>query len=326
MRRAVPGLLAAFVSIGVAPALAQEQPLRAAGHAAERLSFVGVLDVRWLDGATAHAESLLVQASNGSVVVKGDNTVMASPQQRLVEHAGGVWDLLWPVTAVGAARPPASRKYQFINAAPAAVSGRSARVVEVRWGGQLLERLALDEATGLLLRREQFENGGGPSRTVEFQSISFNPTTVDAATGKIVNAAPEVVPPTRIPSGISAPRALTDGYERVGLYRRSGVMQVLYSDGLYDLSVFEQRGRLDRQDLPEGDSVQIGESRGWHGVWPGGHVLVWERSGTVYTAVSDAPLDQLLGAVRSLPPASAPRSFLRQLRQVCRLLIEPLAS
>ena len=51
-----------------------------------------------------------------------------------------------------------------------------------------------------------------------------------------------------------APARLADGYTRVGVFRRDGVVQVLYSDGIYDLSVFERRGVLDRRELgpPEG--------------------------------------------------------------------------
>jgi hypothetical protein len=100
---------------------------------------------------------------------------------------------------------------------------------------------------------------------------------------------------------------------------------VVYSDGLYDLSVFQQRGRLDRDKLPSATRVPIGADQGWHYAWPGGHVVVWAASGTVYTAVSDAPLEQMVTAVRTLPPARASRPLLRQLRQVCRALVQPLA-
>jgi hypothetical protein len=252
---------------------------------------------------------------------------MASTQQRLVEHAGGVWDLLWPVDEVGPGRPPATRKYQLVDGPPTVVSNRPAQVIEVREGATLLERLALDRDTGLLLRREQFEDGQGPYRTVEFVSVSIGgPTPAPDAPQNVVNASPKAMAASHLPSGMTAPAGLGDGYQRTGLYQRSGVVQVLYSDGLYDLSVFQQPGRLDGQHLPVGTSVAIGPAIGRHYTWPGGHVVVWQRSGTVFTAVSDAPLSQVLAAVRSLPQPSRSTSLLHRLRQACRDLVEPLAS
>lgn len=329
-------MLSAGPTVSASPA---DQPLQTAGEAASRLSFVGVLQVQWSDGREEHSSILSVRAANGSVVVKGDNAVMASPHQRLVEHAGlraglrgqnaqsGVWDLLWPVDQAGMGRPPTSRKYQLTDGLPVVVSSRPARVVEVHRGTALLERLALDVETGLLLRREQFENSSGrPSRTVQFQSVRFDPVLPGPAIPqKIVDAAPKALAVAKAPSGISAPDGLADGYERVGLYRHRGVVQTLYSDGLYDLSVFQQQGRLDSHKLPAGAIVTVHGNQGRHYAWPGGHVVVWEASGNVYTAVSDAPLQQMVTAVRSFAPARAARPLLHQLRQVCRALVQPLA-
>ncbi|HEX6596194.1 MAG TPA: hypothetical protein VF045_04620, partial [Acidimicrobiales bacterium] len=140
------------------------------------------------------------------------------------------------------------------------------------------------------------------------------------------NAAPQVLSAAKLPAGISAPAALAEGYQRVGLYRRSGVVHAVYSDGLYDLSVFEQQGSLDRRGLPRRSRVDVADERGWHYTWPGGHVVLWEDEGTVFTAVSDAPLDQVMTAVRSLPPAGVSPSLLRRLRQVTRALVQPLAA
>jgi sigma-E factor negative regulatory protein RseB len=192
----------------------------------------------------------------------------------------------------------------------------------------LLERLFLDQETSLLLRREQFEHGNAPSRTIEFSSIDFDgPPVVPDPPERIVNLSPKRVSADKVPSGVSAPVALADGYERLGLFRRpGGVVQVQYSDGLYDLSVFQQQGRLDRNGLPAASRVTVGNASSWHYAWPGGHVVLWEGDGTVYTAVSDAPLDQVLAAARSVPPARGAASLLSRLRQACRTLIQPLGA
>jgi sigma-E factor negative regulatory protein RseB len=321
--------VAAFASPPSTAAVAaqDDQPLEAAGRAAAHVTFTGSMEVTWSDEQGEHSQTLSVQGGNGSVVVRGSNEVMASPQQRLVEHAGGSWDLLWPVTAGVGGRPAPGLKYQLQASPGPTVSGRTTRLVEVRQGGEVLERLYLDDATNLLLRREQFDRGAGPFRTVGFESITFNETTpAPEFPNKVVNHSPKTVSAGHLPSGVSAPGALAGKYQRLGLYRRPGVVQVVYSDGLYDLSVFQQRGRLDRAGLPSATRVAIGSANGWHYSWPGGHVVVWEGAGTVYTGVSDAPLDQVLAALRSLPPVSAPSSLLSRLRQACRTLIDPLGA
>lgn len=337
MRRRVAGVvsvvgLAGLVTVtvpAVAALAADEGPLQTAGRAAEQVAFDGTLRVRWFDGNGERSDLLSVQAANGSVVVRGGSAAMASLHQRLVEHAGGVWDLLWPSDQVGSGRPPADRKYQLVNGPATTVADRPANVVEVRQGGAVLERLALDQATGLLLRREQYEEGAAgtagtppaaPSRTIEFETITFGSgVAAPDAPRTVVNVAPKVV------TAPKAAQVLDGGYQRVGTYKRSGVTQALYSDGLYDLSVFQQEGRLDRSHLPSGAAIDLSNSRGVGYAWAGGHVVVWATSGIVYTAVSDAPLDQVLAAARSLPLATGSVSLIRRLRQVCRSLLRPLA-
>lgn len=320
-------VLASVSPVAVAdPVITEEQPLRAAGRAAERVSFMGVLEVRWSTEGGEHSESLLVQGAKGEIIVRGGSAVMASPQHRLVEH-GGAWDLLWPVPRGGRERPDPALKYHLTAGAATVVAGRSSRVVEVHDDGMLLERLYLDTETDLLMRREQFEPGrSAPVRSSGFQTVVVGTSTAAPNRPvKVVDAAPRLIASSHLPRGVSAPRGLDEGYERLGLYRRSGVTQVLYSDGLYDLSVFQQEGRLDRSELPGGDRVAMGKGKGWHYDWPGGHLVVWEARGVVHTAVSDAPLDQVLAAIRSLPVAGGSASLVRRLRQVCRALVQPLA-
>lgn len=335
MRRLVVGTALGLLAAMLVPAPAGagrtsadtgENPLRTAGEAAQRTSFRGVLQIRWLAAGTEQTEALFVHGANGSVVVRGgSNAAMALPKQRLVEH-GGEWDLMWPVPQGGVERPDASRKYQLVPGDGVPVAGRPTRLVEVRSGPSLVERLYLDVESGLLLRREQFERGAGPVRSIGFESVVIGslPPPPDAP-DTVVDFAPRPVVAHRVPHRVSAPASLPEGYERLGVYRRSGVHQVRYSDGLYDLSVFQESGRLDRKGIPGGTPVTIGSGRGWHHVWPGGHLLLWEAKGVVYTAVSDAPFDQVLTAVRALPVTSGSSSLLLRLRRVARSLVQPLS-
>ena len=102
-------------------------------------------------------------------------------------------------------------------------------------------------------------------------------------------------------------------------------MHALYSDGLYDLSVFEQRGRLQRRDLHAARKVALGARQAWTYAYAGGNILIWEAGRTVFTAVSDAPVDQLVEVARSLAPEGRSPSLLDRLRRASRAVVAPLA-
>jgi len=320
-------LVATLVTPAAAvPPGADDNPLRAAGKAAEQVSFVGVLEVRWAEAGTERRETLLVQGGNGSVAVKGGTNVIASAQQRLVEHAGR-WDLLSPVGGSGGGRPAPGVKYVLTSSVGPVVTNRATHAVEVRHGGAVLERLYLDDETGLLLRREQFDGASVPTRTIQFDTISIGAAApVPNLPDDVHDASPKPLSARRLPDGVSAPASLAGGYERVGLYQHGAVTQVLYSDGLYDVSVFQQPGRIDRRNLAAGTAVTFGAETARRYSWTGNHVLLWDEEGMVYTAVSDAPLGQVVTAVGSLPLDRASPAIVRRLRQVARALVEPFAA
>ncbi len=310
---------------------AVEDPFERAREAATRVSFSGVVEVRWLDGGTEHHEQLTVKSAAGSLLLSGgDNQVMVSPSsERLVQHEGGGWDLLWPPALDRPDGPDPSLKYQTAEHEGPAVAGRPTTVVDVRQKGSgLREQVLLDRETSLLLERRQFDGSGATARVVGFTSLVIDPSTAPPAPPvKTDDLAPESVLPASLSSPALAPARLADGYTRVGVYKRDGTVQVLYSDGIYDLSVFERRGALDRRDLGRtGGPVPVGKAPGWRYAWPGGQVVLWQAGETVFTVVSDAPLDQVLTAARDLPvPAKRKPSVLERLRGVARTLIQPLA-
>ena len=335
MRRptaAAPGALAALVVlVGVAPSFAAgPAPLEQARRAAEQASFEGVLQVQWLDGDETRSERLRVQASAGALTVQGGNQVMVRPAfGPLLSHGGKAWEAMWLPSLGPSHRPAGVPKYETTTPVPGPlVAGRRTKLVEVHARGLLVERIYLDTETELLLRREQFDEQGRAVRTLTFESFSLSPSTgPPAAPRSPENQAPEPVALERLPSPAAAPAALADGYERVGVYRDGDVLHVLYSDGLYDLSLFQQPGRLRRSDLPpSGERVTVGDVDGWRYPWPGGQLLVWSASGRVFTAVSDAPPEQVLAAARSLPPIpSRELSLLEKIRRACQALMEPLS-
>jgi hypothetical protein len=304
-----------------APARASANPLEEARRAAGRTSFVGVMTVRWQDGAKTRVERVSVQADGGALVFRGGTQVMAAPtSERLVQHGGGSWDLLWPAGLGPGSRPDLAAKYAVVDRPGPTIAGQPTVEYDVSSDGRVRERLHLHAVTSLLLSREQFDDNGNPVRSVGFEALTLEPSSpaVPPAPTDLERHVPREV-------RASAQAGLGDGYQRLGVYRRSGVVQSLYSDGLYDLSVFQQRGRLRRDDLPSGGArVEVGGSEGWRYTWPGGNLVVWQGGDSVFTAVSDAPLDQVLVAARSVPRPSRGASFWYKLRAACATLVQPL--
>ncbi|MGI9032263.1 MAG: sigma-E factor regulatory protein RseB domain-containing protein [Acidimicrobiales bacterium] len=321
-------VVASVSSVSAEPAT--QNPLDEARAAAERLSFVGVVDVRWSDGAGTHNEQLAVRGASGSLEVQGTSAVMAaSGGDRMVRRPGGDWDLLWTGSQAAASRPDVGDKYRFVPVTdavgPVTVASRAVRVVEVREHEALRERLYLDTATGMLLRLDQLEADGVPSRTVSFSAFQIDPAT---APPQVPARHADHSPRPLVAAGSpTVPEVLAGGYRRMGAYREPGAVQVIYNDGLYDLSVFQQPGGLRTDGLPPaGRRIAVKRRHGWAYGWAGGHVLVLPAGRTVYSLVSDAPVDQLTAAAASLPATDGSPSMTSRLRRACGALLRPLAT
>lgn len=320
-------VMAVAVVAPVAPAGASEGtgPFDAARHATEQATFQGSVDVQWHDGDVTRHEEVFVEDTSGSLHVQGGAAAFAVPgHERLVEH-GTEWDRLWPVGLASSSPPDSTQKYEAVAEGQTPVAGRMTEVVEVRQGRLMRERLYLDDETGLLLRRDQFDTVGNTDRKVEFTSFTVGaPTPPPELPGDTVDETPRPVAAARQPTTPLAPARLPDGYDRVGVYRDAGVLHLLYSDGLYDLSLFEQPGRLARSDLPLGGAVvRLGGSAGRLYAWPGGHAVTWQVGPNVLTMVSDAPADELLRAAGSVRAGNSAPSLLSRLRRAARALVAP---
>lgn len=330
--RLAAAALAASVLLPTASASGGESRLQRAARAARETTFVGVAEISWHDGERHQRHSLTVRGGDGALMVRGDNSVLLAPGQDLFVERDGGWDVLWPSGTGTGAQPPLADKYRLEESPGPVVGGRPTTAVAVHEGDVLRERLYLDNQSGLLLGRVQL----GPGATVG-RSMTFEVITVGEGTTSPTVPSPAVPSPTGrrpaqaigagdLPARFPAPATLADGYRRLGVYRHASFVHVRYGDGLYELSVFEQPGRLDRGALPDpGRPVEVGGTTGWHYEWAGGHVLVWEAGQVVFGAVSDAPFDHVVGAARSLPAGAGSGSLVNRLRRLCRALLQPLA-
>ena len=214
--------------------------------------------------------------------------------------------------------------YHLAVAAPGRCTGRSADVVEAsRPDGTLGGRFWIDRDSGLLLRREVFDEQGGRIRSSAFVDVQV--ARGDIAGGDIAGrdlagsardeppgpaAGAESVEQLRA-AGWQVPAELPEGFRLFDtrLSRPSPGQQVLhlaYSDGLSTVSLFSQSGRLGTVPPAGFVAGQVGERPVWvRRAAP--ERVVWSGGGRVWTLVSDAPSNAVMAAVGSLPRDRAPR-------------------
>jgi sigma-E factor negative regulatory protein RseB len=175
--------------------------------------------------------------------------------------------------------------------------------------GRVRARLAVDPVTGLLLRRQVFDAQGHTVHEVTFVALStVNPNAPGTPAPTTPNAAKERGSGLlkRVPSGFTAPSTAGDGFHLVARYQQApGVVQLFYSDGLFNVSVFEQRGDLDWGALPSGGTDgSVSDQQTRSDETAAGPVLFWNTGGSVFTCISDAPADAVTGIVSTFANAS----------------------
>jgi sigma-E factor negative regulatory protein RseB len=203
-----------------------------------------------------------------------------------------------------------------------AVVGRAARVVDLyRFDGSLAARYWLDKQTTVPLRRDLF----GPSDNLigqdSFVQVKFGalavPQLAGAARARSLAAKPAAqaawaaaAPPARFLAsldgqGWQVPGSLPGGlplYAAASASTASGkVVDLEYSDGLYVVSLFVQRGTL-AADMPGWRQVNMGGQQ----AFVSGHSVTWTAPGFVYTVIADAPAQTVTQVVGALPRAASP--------------------
>ena len=201
------------------------------------------------------------------------------------------------------------RNYQLSATHGANVAGRSATLVTAIPDGSYAAaaRWWVDDATGIVLWQETYDENGAVDLSYGFTSVSLSrrdsilehlpprlavPRT---STSLTISSAAELGA-----SGWSAPRKLADlSLVKLRSDRawNPDVLQLVYSDGLTTISVFEQRGQL--TTVPGGSqwdaSLEAHVRRG------ASDVATWQSGDLVFTVVTDGTAGALGDAVASLP-------------------------
>lgn len=195
---------------------------------------------------------------------------------------------------------------------------REAIVVELRpRGGEAVrERLHVDRSTGLVLRRETFQDDGEPVRVVAFTALETDVEVGAAAADEEAADDDRSMVAARMSerglgilreTGWTAPSELAGGFVlreafAVGEAEHSS-LHLVYSDGLYALSVYGEEGRMDADSVSErgAERTHLGDMsvHRWPAAEPAAYV--WSGPERTYTAVSDAPSDHLADALAVFP-------------------------
>lgn len=208
--------------------------------------------------------------------------------------------------------------------------GRPTTVVEATElaGGRVAGRFWIDNDSGLLLRRELYDESGRTVRATEVLDLSVEKRSEHLAgprsTATVQLESERAPAKAKQSDRLLGPGALADlrkdGWvlpaalpAGLVLYRARWVdthggraVHLTYSDGLFAVSLFAQRGRLDSSELRGFTPAKVGgaivHSR------PGLYrQLVWGGGNHVYTLVSDAPdaeLEQVVGALPHSEPTT----------------------
>jgi negative regulator of sigma E activity len=194
--------------------------------------------------------------------------------------------------------------YQLVDKCCTDLIGRTAVLVEALRDDQTLAaRFWIDKTTGLLLQRQLFsEDGKTMVRATVFTELEIEdseflghlppmlPSGVEAVgMGKVDNL--------RSQGWVCAPE-LPASLMLYDVHRdtANGSLQFSYSDGLFNVSVFEQRGTLDPAAVAGFSST---DSPGVYQRYGMPSYVVWSSGGIVYTLIGDLPPDQLGQVVRA---------------------------
>jgi hypothetical protein len=227
--------------------------------------------------------------------------------------------------------------YAVSDAGAADLGGRDTRVVEAeRADGTVAGRFWVDAETGLLLGRTVYGAAGEPVFSVRLTGLVLgggrwpDGEAGDVPWGDTLTGAERAGLRER---GWSLPEHLTWNLRLVDARstRHGGrrVVHAVYSDGLSQVSVFAQRGKLGTEHSPAFRNGYVGTGTGGgdvstqHDTVFGGDTgqyrSMWQADGFVYTVLADAPAGLVSSAVTALPDPGDSGFWARVRRGLSRL-------
>jgi negative regulator of sigma E activity len=280
--------------------------LQRAAAAPERVSFRATQFVTsWgPQGASSALLEILNAAEQGSqisVLGAGASNGVKAFMQRAGHNGGPAVD--------GGPLSLLTSTYDVQLAGGAEIIGRPTVLVEARRPDRTLAaRFWIDRATGLLLQRHLFTMDG---RDLVRATVY---TTLRIERGDFLSHLPPTLPDPSVESlgtggagqlraeGWNCADRLPDSLKLYGVHRDAeGSVQLSYSDGLFTVSVFEQRGRLDPAALAGYTATTTTDGAPVYVRYGMPSYAVWSSDGIVYTLVGDIPYDVMARVVAAFP-------------------------
>jgi sigma-E factor negative regulatory protein RseB len=257
--------------------------------------------VETLDGTTSAATHPATGQSAG-VAVASDDPASSPPE--------GVFGVTKGLVA------QLDEHYFALYWGTGSVAGRPASVVELyRPNNTLAARYWLDNQTMVPLRRELYDTSGNVVISEDFfVQVQFGAVTVpqSAATGPataqqaqpsqswVAAASPAKFLRSLTGQGWQVPASPPGGLPlsaAASTKTASGeIVDLEYTDGLYDISLFVQRGTL-APDMSGWRQVTVAGQQ----AFVSGSSVTWSRLGFVYTMIADAPPQTVRQIVRAVP-------------------------
>ena len=284
--------------------------LERAAAAPRATSYTGVQFVSaWSPGSTTSHVLDVAHRAGGGTTLRADGTAGSPAAAVTVQSSGSPSVLsLSAVELLG-------EHYSLAVTGTAQVAGRLTDVVEVTRPGALATappaaRFWVDRVSGLMLRREIYDENGMTVRAGSFVSVALQEsassdspdTPADGAVETAWTASYDTAALVRMrQQGWYCPTSLPGALTLVDARRStSGIVHLSYSDGLSVVSVFEQRGDLDERGMSGHRRTTIAG----HAVYQQDSVptrLVWTSGSRVFTVVADAPQRTVDLVVAALP-------------------------
>ncbi|WP_147375457.1 sigma-E factor regulatory protein RseB domain-containing protein [Jiangella rhizosphaerae] len=284
--------------------------LRQSAEAGEHISYSGTQYVSTWSALTqsAASSSAVVQVQH----VPGGQTSIRVPNRQLAILDGRT------ASRWLAGEDPADLllgAYTVRLAGEDTVAGRYTDVVVAyRGDGSVAAQLWLDRQTALPLRRESYTSDGYTLSASAFISITIGGAGTCCKTADGVDAASTVDGDDSMlrwddieqlrEDGWHCPGSLGEGMDLYEARRVGDAIQLSYSDGVMTVSVFEQSGWLDPDQLDGYDTSEYEGGVVYTRPGPPAR-LTWSSGGRVITVVAEAPLDSVRDLLKHLPPDPA---------------------
>ncbi len=318
--------------------------LSGAANAGLSTSYQGTEEI-WQSGVDGSVKMLskVWHQGDGLTVVQTSDGTTVSPAGRsgasdvassdpVTDSPEGVFGVTKPLVAL------LNKHYVAVYRGGGAAVGRAATVVELyRFDGSMAARYWLDKRTMVPLRRELFDTGEKVISEDAFIQVKFgSPGMPQYAAGgevkaqSLTTAQPAAqlawaaaVPPARFVASLArqgwqVPGGLSGGlplYAAAWAKSTNGeVVDLEYSDGLYVISLFVQRGTL-ASDMSGWRPVKLGSQQ----AFVSGHSVTWSGPGFVYTMIADAPSQTVTQVVQALSGKGSPGVIGRLGRGFARL-------